>query len=143
MRTFLLVGCLVLTFLPSTIIAATGIVGPDHEAACHVAGQENGTDPEEPHWLTLLLGGLSVLGGLGTIYLALVCFGGCAMVIVLIPLLLFFLTGICAVSLGIWLLTKRRSGREAGRRWMSVLGGLLGALSSGFGLYALISMIRG
>ena len=104
----------------------------------------NSAAKAQPDWplLALIAGGLSLLGGIGTIILALACFGGCAPVTLLLPTVLFLIGGWLGFGAGIAGLRKRKELAFKRKNWMSWVGAVAGAAAGIFGLYAFINLLR-
>ncbi len=119
-------------------------IGPDHASRSQQEPEKDGADDANTLELTSMIAGFASVGAaVATIILALACFGGCALAVLLVPAILFTAAGITAVITGIMALRKRRElGLPKKRRWRSIVGLIAGAASTIYGVIALISLTR-
>lgn len=131
---------LLICAIPSQLSA----LGPDRSSRSQKQPEKDGADEINTLELTSMIAGFSSVGAaVATIILALACFGGCALAVLLVPAILFTGAGITAVITGILALRKRRElGLPNKRRWRSLSGLIAGAASTVYGVIALISLNR-
>lgn len=92
--------------------------------------------------MSFLSGSLAVVVAIATIILAVACFGGCATVTLLLPVILFLAGGITGIVTGLMSFRKRKQLRNAKKgRWKPITGLGTGILTAGYGILALLGLL--
>lgn len=142
MKSLIRLSFLILLFgaMPSHLSA----LGPDQTSGSQQQPEKDGADEVNTLELTSMIAGFASVGAaVATIILALACFGGCALAVLLVPAILFTAAGITAMITGTLALRKRRElGLAKKKRWRSIVGLIAGAASTIYGFIALVSLSR-
>ena len=146
MQKSILINCWAKWFLLVVMLMASPALKaaefhPSHAVKKAVTHSEKSATSQNLELVSFIAGLMAVVGAGATIILALSCFGGCALAVLLIPAILFTIAGLTAVVTGIMALRlRRKEGKPRRRLWMSVVGVAIGAAATIYGIIAMISL---